>query len=123
LETDHVLPVLEGVKPAEILFEEAKAKKEARKEARRLAAMPKPEQPPTPEEIKAIKELDEKITAIKERGNLFFKNSNYIDAIEQFTEGIKIHEEAGSPLRFPDLKLKITQLFTNRCLCYHLLNR
>ncbi len=33
-----VLPELEGVKPAEILFEEAKAKKEARKQAKLLAS-------------------------------------------------------------------------------------
>jgi len=31
-------------------------------------------------------------------------------------------ENAGSPMQNEDLKLKVTQIYTNRCLSFHLLN-
>jgi len=54
------------VTPAEELFEEAKAKKIARKEARKKKLLPKPEEPLTEEELVYFKELDTKLTAFKD---------------------------------------------------------
>lgn len=70
-----------------------------------------------------MKELEDKVTVLKERGNTHFKKSAYKEAIKQFSEAINMHEAAGCPLGNPDLKLKITQLFTNRCLAFHHLNQ
>jgi hypothetical protein len=72
------------------------------------------ETPKTPEPVKeskedkAMKELEDKLTVLKERGNTHFKKAAYKDAIKQFSEAINMHEAAGSPLSNPDLKLKVT---------------
>ncbi len=70
-----------------------------------------------------MKELEDKLTVLKERGNTHFKKAAYKDAIKQFSEAINMHEAAGSPLSNPDLKLKVTQIYTNRCLAFHHLNQ
>lgn len=70
-----------------------------------------------------MKELEDKVTVLKERGNTHFKKQAYKEAIKQFSEAINMHDAAGSPLSSGDLKLKITQLYTNRCLAFHHLNQ
>lgn len=98
--------------------------------------MPKARQEPTvktpepkitenvlPKVDKAMKELEDKIAVLKERGNGHFKKQAYKEAIKQFSEAINIHEAAGSPLETVDIKTKITQVYTNRCLCFHHLNQ
>lgn len=69
-----------------------------------------------------MKDLEDKLTVLKERGNTHFKKNAFKEAIKQFSEAINMHESAGSPLSNPDLKLKITQIYTNRCLAFHNLN-
>jgi hypothetical protein len=55
-----------------------------------------------------MKELEDKLTVLKERGNTHFKKAAYKDAIKQFSEAINMHEAAGSPLSNAELKLKVT---------------
>ena len=69
-----------------------------------------------------MKELEDKISVLKERGNTQYKKEAYKDAIKLYSEAINMHEAAGSPIS-GDLKLKVTQLYTNRCLCFHALNQ
>jgi hypothetical protein len=70
-----------------------------------------------------LKELEDKITALKERGNTHFRKQAYKEAIKAFSEGINTFDAAGAPMTNNDLKLKVTQLYTNRCLCFHHLNQ
>lgn len=57
---------------------------------------------------KSMKELEDKITVIKERGNTHFKKQAYKEAIKQFSEAINMFESTGVPYATGDLKLKIT---------------
>jgi hypothetical protein len=57
---------------------------------------------------KAEAELADKISVIKERGNLHFKKKAYKEAIKQFSEGISLFQNAGKPIENEDIKTKIT---------------
>lgn len=70
-----------------------------------------------------MKELEERITALKERGATHFRKQAYKEAIKQFSEGINLFQNAGEPMHNEELKLKVTHLYTNRCLCFHSLNQ
>ena len=86
------MPELDGVTPASQLFEEAKAKKLARKEARKLKQQPKPDLPLTEQEQAHWSDLDTKLSAIKDQGNAKFSQKLYADAIDLFTQGIDVYE-------------------------------
>ncbi len=58
-------------------------------------------------EDKALRELEDKISVLKERGNTQYKKEAFKEAIKLYSEAINMHEAAGSPLS-GDLKLKIT---------------
>lgn len=70
-----------------------------------------------------MKELEDKVTVLKERGNTHFKKQAYKEAIKQFSEAINMYESAVILVENAGLKLKITQCLTNRCLCFHHLNQ
>ena len=53
-------------------------------------------------------ELEEKVTLMKERGNLHFKKKSYKEAIKSFSEGINFFEAASKPMQSKDLKVKVT---------------
>jgi len=57
---------------------------------------------------KAESELSDKISVIKERGNLHFKKKAYKEAIKQFSEGIALFQSAGKPMDNEDIKTKVT---------------
>lgn len=44
-----------------------------------------------------MKELEDKISVLKERGNGHFKKQAYKEAVKQFSEAINIYEAAGAP--------------------------
>ena len=83
-------------------------------------ANPKSEQP---KEDKTLKELDDKLTVLKERGNMHYKKQAYKEAVKCFSEGINMFEAAGSPLTSDEIKTKVTQLYTNRSLAFHNLDQ
>ena len=79
---------------------------------------------PTPEpEIKEFAELEEKLAALKEKGNNQFRKKAYKEAIKHFSEAVKLFEETGRPVDKGDIKTKITQILTNRSTSFHLLNQ
>ena len=43
------------------------------------------------------KEIDDKLFAIKEKGNIQFKKKAFKEAIKLFSEGIKLYEDTGRP--------------------------
>ena len=43
------------------------------------------------------KEIDDKLFAIKEKGNIQFKKKSFKEAIKLFSEGIKLYEDTGRP--------------------------
>lgn len=67
-----------------------------------------PKAPEPSKEDKAMKELDDKLTVLKERGNTHFKKQAYKEAIKQFSEAINMFEAAGSPIQNAEIKTKIT---------------
>ena len=60
---------------------------------------------------------------MKEKGNLQFKKKAYKEAIKLFSEGIKLYEDTGRAKSKANIKTVITQIFTNRCIAFHLLNQ
>ena len=69
-----------------------------------------------------FEEVEEKIAALKEKGNNQFRKKAYKEAIKHFSEAINLFESNGRPLDKGDIKTKITQIYTNRCTSLHLLN-
>ena len=68
-------------------------------------------------------ELEEKLAALKEKGNNQFRKKAYKEAIKHFSEAVKLFEETGRPSDKGDIKTKITQILTNRSTSFHLLNQ
>jgi len=64
--------------------------------------------PTKPKEDKTLKELDDKLTVLKERGNMHYKKQAYKEAVKCFSEAINIFEAAGQPLTSEEIKLKVT---------------
>lgn len=135
------LPVLEGVKSADELLQEELARK---RPTATIADSPVPshqadltpvpkaapepkvetvQKPAPPQEVNTLKDLDDKITVLKERGNMHYKKRSFKEAVKCFSEGINLFEAAGSPLTSEDIKTKITQLYTNRSLAFHNLDQ
>jgi len=75
-----------------------------------------------PAEEKLSKELADKLIVFKERGNTHFKKQAYKEAIKMFSEGINAHDTAGAKIDDDTIKTAVTQLYTNRSLCFHHLN-
>lgn len=76
--------------------------------------------------MKALNDLDNKVTVLKERGNLHYKKKQYKDAIKVFSEGYNAYSQSEgdkSDESFEGVKTKITQILTNRALSYHQLNQ
>jgi len=69
-----------------------------------------------------MSEIEDKIAALKEKGNNQFRKKAYKEAVKHFSEAIKIFEDTGRPLTQGDIKTKITQIYTNRSTSLHLLN-
>lgn len=69
------------------------------------------------------KEIDDKLFALKEKGNLQFKKKQYKEAIKLFSEGIRVYEDTGKPKSKENIKTVVTQIYTNRSLAFHLLNQ
>lgn len=67
--------------------------------------------------------LEDKLGALKEKGNNQFRKKAYKEAVKHFSEAIKAFEEAGQPIAKGDVKTKITQIYTNRATSLHLLNQ
>ncbi len=44
-----------------------------------------------------MKELEDKISVLKGRGNGHFKKQAYKEAVKQFSEAINMYEAAGAP--------------------------
>ena len=70
-------------------------------------------------EAKKLVDLEDKVTVMKERGNLHFKKRNYKDAIKAFSEAYNTFTEAKSPKSIESLSTKVTQVLTNRSLAFH----
>lgn len=130
------LPVFEGIKTADEMLQEELAKKrptatpadtpvasphrvEPVVKAEPTPAPKVQEKPAPPKEDKTLKELDDKLTVLKERGNMHYKKQAFKEAVKCFSEGINMFESAGSPLHSEDIKTKVTQLYTNRSLAFH----
>lgn len=130
MEDMEKLPVFEGIKTADELLQEELAKikpattpvvtpqqptpiTKADSIPTLTKATPEPikvetKQPELPKEDKTLKELDDKLTVLKERGNMHFKKQSYKEAVKSFSEGINMFEAAGSPMNSDDIKTKIT---------------
>ncbi len=72
---------------------------------------------------KQLVELEDKVTQLKERGNMHFKKRNYKDAIKAFSEAYNAFVEARSPRQAESLTTKVSQVLTNRSLAFHSLNQ
>lgn len=70
-----------------------------------------------------MKDLCDKLTVMKERGNTHYKRQAYKDAIKIFSEAINTFEAAGAPMTDTAIKTVVTQLMTNRSLSFHHLNQ
>jgi tetratricopeptide (TPR) repeat protein len=66
----------------------------------------------------------DKIFAFKDEGTALFKSKDIDSAQKKFGEAIRVYKEDPENLaKDKNLKLVITQCFTNRALCYHQLGR
>lgn len=131
---DMDLPQMEGIKTAEEQIREENQSKSSPITTPKAPEPPKVEtpkvEPPKVEEVKPqekkkannFSELTDKLTKLKEQGNVHFKKQAFKEAIKQFSEAINAHEAAGQPVSDDNLKLVVTQLYTNRCLSFHNLN-
>jgi len=70
--------------------------------------VPKPAKEEVSKAAKAEAELADKISVLKERGNLHFKKKAYKEAIKQFSEGIVLFQAAVKPMENKDITTKIT---------------
>jgi len=69
-------------------------------------------------------ELSDQFTEIKDAGNAEYKRKMWVDAIAKFGEGINLYEKNRTLCEgSKDLKTKITQLYTNRALSWHQLDK
>lgn len=67
-----------------------------------------------------LSDVDAKLGKIKDAGNQIYTTKKYKEAIEKFSEGINLY--LADPQTFKtdkDVKLKVTQLYTNRSLAHH----
>ena len=80
---------------------------------------------PQPAELSSaeVAALEEKLAALKDKGNNQFRKKAYKEAVKHFSEAIKAFEDAGQPIAKGDVKTKITQIYTNRATSLHLLNQ
>lgn len=102
-------------KPAKVAEPVAEKKPEPKKQA-------SPEKPKAQEKNKAaelMKEIEDKLVSFKNAGNDEFKKKHYASAIDQFTKGIDLYQTQKQSLVISDI-MKVTVLYTNRSLCYHL---
>lgn len=68
-----------------------------------------------------MKEIEAKLVSYKNAGNDEFKKKHYASAITQFSNGIDLYQSQKKSLVISDI-MKVTVLYTNRSLCYHLSN-
>ena len=47
---------------------------------------------------------------------------NFKKSIKPYSDAINIFKKAGCPLQNDDLKLKVTQIYINRCMSNHVIN-
>lgn len=83
------------------------------KPAEKPKETPKPakkpaEKPAEPKEDKSMKDLCDKLTVLKERGNTHYKRQSYKDAIKIFSEAINTYEAAGAPTSDSAVKTVVT---------------
>lgn len=67
-----------------------------------------------------LSDVDAKLAKIKDLGNQRYTEKKYKEAIQKFSEGIDLY--LADPETFKtdkDVKLKVTQLYTNRSLAHH----
>ena len=70
-----------------------------------------------------LSDVDAKLAKIKDAGNSIYTAKKYKEAIDKFSEGINMY--LADPQTFKtdkDVKLKVTQLYTNRSLAHHQLS-
>ena len=124
-------PVVEEVKKAEPVKIEPvsqEKKQEPKAKAPEPTTTPKEEtkkETPQKDDVDGTdySEIEDKIAALKEKGNNQFRKKSYKEAVKHFSEAIKIFEETGRPITKGDIKTKITQIYTNRATSLHLLNQ
>lgn len=66
--------------------------------------------------------LEDTLSAMKERGNINFRNKDFREGITHFNEAIELFKNAKWIALQGDIKTKITQIFTNRATSLHMLN-
>lgn len=65
-------------------------------------------------------DVDVKLANIKDAGNKRFTEKNFPEAILKFSEGIDLYLKDPETFKGDkDVKLKVTQLYTNRSLAHH----
>lgn len=67
-----------------------------------------------------LSDVDAKLGRIKDSGNALYTGKKFQEAIAEFSKGIDMY--LGDQENFKkdkDVKLKVTQLYTNRSLSYH----
>ena len=70
-----------------------------------------------------LSDIDVKLGKIKDLGNQLYTKKMYKEAISKFSEGIDLYlKDQESFKKDKDVKLKTTQLYTNRSLSYHQLD-
>ncbi len=70
-----------------------------------------------------LSDVDAKLLKIKDSGNALFTQKKFSEAIEKFSEGINLYLKDQETFKADkDVKLKVTQLYTNRSLAHHQLN-
>jgi tetratricopeptide (TPR) repeat protein len=67
-----------------------------------------------------LSDVDVKLGKIKDAGNQKYTEKKYQEAIDKFSEGINLYLADSETFKTDkDVKLKVTQLYTNRSLSYH----
>ncbi len=67
-----------------------------------------------------LSDVDAKLGKIKDAGNQRYTQKLYQEAVEKFSEGINLYLADQATFKSDkDVKLKVTQLYTNRSLAYH----
>ena len=70
-----------------------------------------------------LSDIDVKLAKIKDAGNAKYTEKNFKEAIAKFSEGIDLYlADAETFKADKDVKLKVTQLYTNRSLAHHQLS-
>ena len=66
-----------------------------------------------------LSDVDVKLGKIKDAGNLKYTEKNYKEAVTKFSEGIDLYLADQETFKTDkDVKLKVTQLYTNRALAH-----